>query len=310
MQTMKAYRIHAYGGPEVLKLDQAPIPTPAAGQVLVKVGAAGVNGLDWKVREGYVRDAFPLALPATLGIELAGVVAGVGPGTLRLKLGDRVMGPLMGQGAYAEFAVVDEVKLALTPEGLSDIEAAAIPVAALAAWQALRAAGEIRPGQRILIHGAAGGVGGFAVQFAKAAGAVVLAVASAASAAYVKSLGADVVIDRDAERFEDRAAGVDLVLDLVGGEALDRSWSVLAADGAVVSTAAPDIAARTPAGRRGLWFMMRPDHAQLREIAEGVVEGKFRSTLAEVVAPTDLPAALQRNMTGHAPGKMVADFAR
>jgi NADPH:quinone reductase-like Zn-dependent oxidoreductase len=310
MQTMKAYRIHAYGGPEVLQLDQVPIPTPAAGQVLVKVGAAGVNGLDWKVREGYVRDAFPLALPAILGIELAGVVAGVGPGVERLKLGGRVMGPLMGQGAYADFAVVDEVKLALTPEGLSDVEAAAIPVAALAAWQALRAAGELRAGRSVLILGAAGGVGGFAVQFAKAAGAVVLAVASAASADHVKSLGADVVIDRGAERFEDRASNVNLVLDLVGGEALERSWRVLAPDGVIVSTATPDIAARTPAGRKGQWFMMRPDHAQLRQIAEAVARGQVHSTLAEVVAPADLPAALQRNMTGHAPGKIVVDFGR
>ena len=217
MQTSRALRIHSYGGPEVLQMDQVTAPRAGDGQVVVQVKAAGINGLDWKVREGYVRDAFPLALPSALGIEIAGVVVEAGPGTGRLKLGDRVMGPLMGVGGYADFVAVDEAKLSLTPEGLSDVAAAAVPVAALTAWQALRAASELEPGQSVLIHGAAGGVGGFAVQFAKAAGLKVLATASAASRAHVASLGADVVFDRVAERFEDQARGIDLVLDLVGG---------------------------------------------------------------------------------------------
>ena len=275
MQTSRALRIHSYGGPEVLQMDQVTAPRAGDGQVVVQVKAAGINGLDWKVREGYVRDAFPLALPAALGIEIAGVVVEAGPGTGRLKLGDRVMGPLMGVGGYADFVAVDEAKLSLTPEGLSDVAAAAVPVAALTAWQALRAAGELEPGQSVLIHGAAGGVGGFAVQFAKAAGLKVLATASAASRAHVASLGADVVFDRVAERFEDQARGIDLVLDLVGGETLDRSWAVLAADGAIVSTASPDFLGRIPAGKRGLWFQMQPDATLLAQIAADVAAGQI-----------------------------------
>jgi len=310
MQTNRAFLIHAYGGPEVTQQGEAPIPTPGAGEVLVQVKAAGVNGLDWKVRDGLLRGAFALPLPAVLGVELAGVVTQTGPGVSRLKVGDRVMGSMNGLGAYADFVAVDEANLSLTPQALTDVEAAALPVAALTARQALAAAGGLRPGQRVLIHGAAGGVGGLAVQFAKAAGAIVLATASGASRDHVLDLGADVVIDRNAERFEDRAKDVDLVLDLVGGEILDRSWPVLAPGGAIVSTAAPDIAARTPAGRRGLWLSMRPDAALLGEIAEAVAAGAVRSTLAEVVDLAGLSAAIERNKTGHAPGKIVVDLTR
>jgi NADPH:quinone reductase-like Zn-dependent oxidoreductase len=310
MKPSRALRIHAYGGSEVLKLDVIPVPIPAAGQVLVQVKAAGVNGLDWKIRAGFVRDAFPLALPAVLGIELAGVVAQTGPGVSRLKVGDRVMGPLSGVGAYADFVAVDEAKLSRTPDSLTDVAAAALPVATLTAWQAIRADGDIKPGQRVLIHGAAGGIGGFAVQFAKAAGATVFATASGASREHVLSLGADVVVNRSSERFEDRVRDVNLVLDLIGGETLDRSWQVLASDGVLVSTAAPDVAARAPAGHRGRWFMMQADAERLRAIADAVACGGVRSTIAEVTGFAGLAAAIDRNQRGHAPGKIVVDLSR
>jgi N-ethylmaleimide reductase len=309
MHTNQALRLHAYGGPEVLRLDDVPVPTPGAGEVLVRVKAAGVNGLDWKIRDGLVRDVFQLPLPAVLGIELAGEVVAVGPGVARFEVGDRVMGPMGGLGAYADFVAVDEAKLCRTPAELTDVEAAALPVATLTAWQVLRAAGELRPGQQILIHGAAGGVGGFAVQFAKAAGATVFATASGASRAHVLALGADVAIDRFAERFEDRFGGIDLVIDLVGGETLDRSWGLLAPDGAIVSTAAPDVAQRAPAGRQGVWFMMKPDAAQLGQIAAAVVAGRLTSTIADVTGRAGLADAIERNKRGHAPGKLVLDLA-
>jgi NADPH:quinone reductase-like Zn-dependent oxidoreductase len=310
MKPNRALRIHAYGGPEGLKLDEIPVPIPAAGQVLVQVKAAGVNGLDWKIREGFVRDAFPLALPAVLGIELAGMVIQTGPDVSRLTVGDRVMGSLGGLGAYADYVAIDEAKLSLTPEPLTDVAAAALPVATLTAWQALRADGEIKPGHRVLIHGAAGGVGGFAVQFAKAAGATVFATASGTSREHVLSLGADTVIDRSADRFEDRAKNIELVLDLVGGETLDRSWQILTPDGVIVSTAAPDVAARAPTGRRGRWFMMQGDPQRLRAIADAVISGTVRSTIAEVTGFAGPAAAIERNQRGHAPGKMVLDLTR
>jgi NADPH:quinone reductase-like Zn-dependent oxidoreductase/quercetin dioxygenase-like cupin family protein len=303
-----AARIHAYGGADAVQIDEVPVPAPGPGQVLVAVGAAGVNGLDWKIREGYVRDAYPLAFPSPLGLELAGAVVETGAGVTRFHAGDRVMGLAGGLGAYADFAVVDETQLVPTPPALSDVEAAALPVALLTAAQAMQAGGVIQAGSTVLIHGAAGGVGGFAVQLAKAAGATVFATASSASRGHVLALGADVVIDYRAERFEERAAAVDLVLDLVGGETLDRSWSVLAPHGVVVSTAAPDVASRAPEGRRGVWLMMRPDAEQLARLADDVARGALRSTIAEVAPLSGLAAAIERNRTGHAPGKIVLDL--
>ncbi|MDM0078147.1 NADP-dependent oxidoreductase [Variovorax sp. J2P1-59] len=310
MKRNQAFRIHAYGGPDALRRDDVPEPEVAAGQLLVEVKAAGINGLDAKIREGLLRGAFPLPLPATLGVELAGVVSRVGEGVTGFKVGDRVMGPLAGLGAYANFVAVNAANLALTPEGLDDVAAAALPVASLAAWQSLRAAGELTPGQKVLIHGAAGGVGGFAVQFAKAEGATVWATASATSRDHVLKLGADVVIDRNAQRFESLAEGIDLVLDLVGGDVLDRSWQVLAPGGAIVSAVDLGISAKTPVGRKGIAFATRPDAARLRLAAEAVVSGKLRSTIAEVVGFDQIPAAVERVRIGHAPGKIVADFTR
>ncbi|RSZ60058.1 NADP-dependent oxidoreductase [Massilia atriviolacea] len=306
----RAVRIHAYGGQELVQVDQVDVPAPGAGEVLVRVRAAGVNALDWKIRQGYLQAVFPLALPAALGIELAGEVIALGDGVTGFAPGDRVMGALGRLGAYADAVAIDAHRLALVPQGLDDVQAAALPVAGLTAWQALRAAGPLLPGRQVLIHGASGAVGGFAVQFAKAAGAVVLATASAASRAHVLALGADRVFDRHAERFEEQVGDVALVLDLVGGDALDRSWQVLAADGAIVSTAAPDIGARVPGGRRGLWFTMVPDRRQLGEIAGMVAAGTVRSTIARVTGIDGLAQAIEQTHTGHAPGKVVVDFSR
>jgi NADPH:quinone reductase-like Zn-dependent oxidoreductase len=180
--------IRAYGGADAVEIAEVDRPEAAQGQVLVKVRAAGMNGLDWKVREGYVRDAFPLQLPAILGIELAGFVEAVGTNVSRFRVGDRVMGALGGLGAYAEFVAVDESNLCRTPDTLDDVHAAALPVATVAAWQSLHYAGPIRQGHRILIHGAAGGLGGYAVQFAKQLGAEVFGTASTAHLDYVRAL--------------------------------------------------------------------------------------------------------------------------
>ena len=308
--TQRAVLIRSYGGAAAAEIADIARPTAGQGQVLVRVRAAGVNGIDWKIREGFVRDAFPLQLPAVLGIELAGVVEALGPDASRFRVGDRVMGPLGGLGAYAEFVAVDEAKLVRTPQGLDDVHAAAIPVAAVAAWQSLHHAGPIAAGQRILIHGAAGGLGGYAVQYAKQAGAEVFATASTAHLDYVRSLGADHVIDYRTERFESIAQDIDLVLDYVGGEVLDRSWQVLKKDGAIVGTSSPDILARTPSGRRGLWFMNQPDTALLERLAAEIAQGTLISKLDEVVSFDDIPAAIERNRTDPRIGKVVADFSR
>jgi len=310
MTTQRAVLIRAYGDADAAEVSEIATPQAGQGQVLVRVRAAGVNGLDWKVRAGYVRDAFPIQLPAVLGIELAGVVEAVGPGASRFRVGDRVMGPVGGLGAYADVVAVNEANLSRTPEALADVQAAAIPVAAVAAWQSLHHAGPIRSGQRILIHGAAGGLGGYAVQYAKRAGAEVFATVATAHVEYARSLGAEHVIDYQTQRFEEVARDIDLVLDYVGGEVLDRSWQVLTTTGAIVGTSSPDILARTPAGRRGLWFMSKPDAALLERLAAEVASGQLKSKVSEVVGFKDIPAAIERNRTDARTGKVVADFSR
>jgi NADPH:quinone reductase-like Zn-dependent oxidoreductase len=307
MNDIRALLLTRYGGPETTVISAVPAPEPGSKQVLVRVKAAGINGLDWKVREGYVRDAFPLQLPTVLGLELAGVVEGVGPGTSRFRIGDRVMGPLGGLGAYAELVAVDEGNLCPIPDGLREMEAAALPVASVSAWQSLYAVGPIQRGQRVLIHGAAGGLGGFAVQFARQAGATVIATARGRYAEYVRSLGADQVIDYEKQRFDEVVKEVDLVLDYVGGDVLDRSWQVLAGKGAIVSTTSPDILTRTPAGRRGVWFVNKPDTARLESIAREVAQGRLRSQISEVVAFNELAAAIERNRTQPHQGKVVVE---
>lgn len=310
MNTIRSLQLMQYGGPETVRIADLPAPVAGPAQVLVRVHAAGVNALDWKLREGYVKDAFPLPLPAVLGIELAGVVEQVGSDVSLFKVGDRVMGPLGGLGAYADLVAVDAARLAGLPEGLSMMQAAALPVAAVSAWQSLHLAGPVKAGQRILIHGAAGAVGGFAVQLAHQAGAHVSATALGSHADYVHGLGADHVIDYQTSQFESLVKNVDLVLDYVGGDTVERSWSVLAEDGVIVSTASPAILASTPAGRRGLWFMNQPDAVLLADIARQVAAGRLQSRIAAVVPFEDLPAAIERSRTLPQMGKTVVDFLR
>lgn len=308
MNNIRALVLTEYGGPGAAQISMVDAPTAGTGQVLVRVQAAGINGLDWKVREGYVRDAYPLQLPTVLGIELAGVVEAVGPDVIGLRQGDRVMGPLGGLGAYADLVAVNSANLSVIPDALDFVAAAALPVASVAAWQSLHLAGSIRTGQRILIHGAAGGLGGFAVQYARQAGAVVYATARSQHVDYVRSLGADHVIAYDQEQFEATARGIELVIDYVGGEVLDRSWNVLVDGGVMVSTTSPLILATTPEGRRGLWFMYKPDAARLQAIANDVVNGHLQSRIDSVVRFDELPAAIERNRTEPHVGKTVVDF--
>jgi NADPH:quinone reductase-like Zn-dependent oxidoreductase len=304
----RALLIHAYGGADAVSIDRIDLPTAAAGEVVVRVRAAGVNGLDWKIRDGSLQSVFPLPLPATLGIELAGEVTEIGAGVTRFTVGDRVLGALGAIGAYADHVAIAADKLAPIPDSLDDTIAAAIPVAALTAWQALFEAGELKRGQTVLIHGAAGGVGSFAVQLARRAGARVVATARGIHAAYLRELGADEVIDYRTTPFWEVARNVDLVLDLVGGPALTGSWPIVAEQGRIVSTAAPEIATQTPTGKRGVWFQMRTDAAKLAEIAREVAQGNLRAEVSEIVDLSQAADAIERNKTGHGRGKTVVKF--
>lgn len=304
----RALRIHAYGGAEVLRWDEVSVPQPGEGEVLVRVAAAGVNGLDWKIRDGLVQAAFPLPLPATLGIELAGEVAAVGAGVEGYAIGDRVHGALGALGAYAGHVVIGAAKLSRIPSAIDDVTAAAIPVASLTAWQSLFEAGQLQRGETVLIHGGAGAIGSFAVQFAKQAGARVVVTARGRNADLLRRLGADEVIDYQAVRFEETVKNVDLVLDLVGGETLSRSWQVLSPKGRIFTTAAPDIAAQLAEGRRGGWFRMRADGAQLAEIAGKVATGDLTVVIDEVLTAEQASEAIERNKQGHGAGKTVIRF--
>ncbi len=308
MNSIRALVLNEYGGPDTLKVSLVEPPVAGTGQVLVRVHAAGINGLDWKLREGNLQKAFPLQLPTILGIELAGVVEAVGEGVTRLHVGERVMGPIGGLGAYADLVAVNEVNLSLVPDTLDFVAAAALPIASVAAWTSLHFAGPIHSGQRILIHGAAGGLGGFAVQYAHQAGAIVYATARSSHVDYVRSLGADHVIAYDKEAFDSVVSDIDLVLDYAGGDILGRSWAVLAKNGAIVSAASPDIVANTPAGRRGLWFQNTPDTARLQVIGEDVAHGRLHSKVSSIVRFHELPAAIERNRTDSQLGKTVVTF--
>ena len=308
----RAFRIRSYGGPEVSGIDDIAAPTPGPGQVVIAVKAAGVNQLDWKIREGYVQEKFPLDLPATIGVEFAGEVLLTGEEhNSQFAVGDRVMGFLHRVGSYTDQLLVDERILTRTPDALSNVAAAAFPVSAVTAWQALRAAGELTTSKRVLIHAAAGAVGGWAVQFAHAVGAHVIATASAANHGYVRALGADVVIDPHTEDFADRAHDVDLVVDLVGGDTLDRSWALLKPGGSVVSVAQHDIVSRAPEGKHGFWVEGEPEAALLERIAADVADSRLHSNIARTFALHDIGEAIELSRTGgYGPGKLVVDFTR
>jgi NADPH:quinone reductase-like Zn-dependent oxidoreductase len=234
-KTMKAARIADYGGPEQIVIEQVPVPEPSKGHVLVRLKAAGVNPADWKMRSGYFKQRMPLPFPWVPGLEGAGIVEAVGADVTTLKPGQAVFGSI--NNSYAEYAVAAATDLFDKPERLSFEEAASVPVGALTAWQAVVEEAEVQAGQRVLVHGGAGGVGLYVVQLAKWKGAHVIATASSANADFVRSLGAETVIDYRTTKFEDVVHDVDAVIDTVGGDLIARSLRVIKQGGVFVTVA-------------------------------------------------------------------------
>jgi NADPH:quinone reductase-like Zn-dependent oxidoreductase len=310
-QTMKAIRIHNYGGPEVLQYEDAPRPRPHAGEVLIRVHAAGVNPIDWKIREGHMKDFWPHKFPLILGWDVSGTVEAVGPGPAaagRFKKGDEVYSvpDVSRDGAYAEYIVVRENELALKPKSLHHVHAAAAPLAALTAWQALFDAGQLVSGQRILIHGGSGGVGHVAVQLAKWKGAHVLATASTRNQELLRELGVDEPIDYTKQKFEDVARDVDLVLDLIGGETQERSWSVLKKGGALLSIVQPPSVEKAKAlVVRAAFVAGHPSGAQLAEIANLIDSGELKLTIDRILPLSEVRRAHELSKSGHTRGKIV-----
>jgi len=306
---MKAIRFYEYGGPEVLKYEDVPKPEPGPGDVLVRVHAAGINPVDWKIRAGLAKGLIPVSFPAILGWDVSGVVEVNGPGASRFHPGDEVYSrPDLGRpGAYAEYIAVRESELALKPKTLDHVHAAAVPLTALTAWQALFDHGGLTAGHTILIHAAAGGVGSFAVQMAHWKGARVVGTASARNHDYLKELGCDEVIDYTTTRFEDVVHDVDMVLDTMSGETRARSWGELKKGGILVTILGPGPAPEEAAshGVRATLFLVGSNPQQLAEIGGLIDAGIIKVHLDAVLPLAEAARAHELSATEHARGKIV-----
>ena len=304
----RAIRFHDYGGAEVLRFEEIEQPAPKDGEMLVRVHAASVNPVDWKIRDGLVRKRFNPQLPVIPGGDLSGEVAAVGPGVTDFRVGDPVFAMIGLLGAYAEHVTFKAAMAASKPASIDHVQAASVPLVGLTAWQALHEQADIRPGQRVFVLAAAGGVGGFAVQLARAAGAIVIASAAAKNADYVRGLGASEVLDYRIDSAAQYAGGVDLVMDLAGGDASIRALELLTPAGALVAIAAPSEALKERAaklGRRVLALQGRPDGAQLAQIASLIDAGKVTTTVAAVFPLAEAAAAQELSKLGRTRGKII-----
>jgi NADPH:quinone reductase-like Zn-dependent oxidoreductase len=309
--TMKAIVIHEYGGPEVLKYEQAaPRPEPKENQVLVKVIAAGVNPIDAAIPSGKYSKMFGITLPVVPGYDIAGTVAKVGAKVTRFKVGDAMYAYPMWGGGYAEFTVVDEAETAMKPKSISFVDAAGVPLAALTAWQALIDNCKIDKGQTVLIHGGSGGVGSMAVQIAKTRGAKVIASASTPNQELLKQLGVDVPIDYTKQKFEDVAHDVDVVLDCVGKDTLERSYAVVKKGGVLATIAGRlEQAKLDEHGIRGASIGVRPNGEELTEIARLIDAKKIKPITSQVMPLSDAAKAQEQAATHHTRGKIVLKIA-
>jgi NADPH:quinone reductase-like Zn-dependent oxidoreductase len=307
--TMRAIRQQTLGGPEVLELAEVPRPAPGPTEVLVRVRAAGVNPVDWKTR---ARGAFLGDPPFTVGWDVAGVVEETGRGVTRFQPGDRVFGmPRFPHeaAAYAEYVTSPSRQLALIPDGLGDIEAGALPLAGLTAWQSLVETADVQPDQRVLILGAAGGVGHVAVQIAKARRAYVIGTARAAKHSFLAELGADEAIDYTSDAVEERVRDVDVVLDLVGGESSHGALPTLRNSGIIVvvpSSAGLESLLELAGGRvRVTGILVEPDRMGLEAIAELAASGALRAHVERTFPLEDAGRAHEVGERGRTQGKLV-----
>lgn len=304
--TMKAVVAHEYGGPGVLKLEDVPVPEPKDNELLVRVVASGVNPADPLILGGKYAEEFGTHVPLVLGYDVAGVVVKKGANVDRLNVGDAVYAYLLMGGGWAEYCLTNENEAARKPRSLAFTDAAAVPLAALTAWQALVDSAKLERGQTVLVHGGSGGVGSFAVQIAKALGARVIATASTANQDLLKQLGADVAIDYTKARFEEVAHDVDVVIDPVGGETLARSYAVVKRGGIIVTLVSRcDPAELEKHGIRGESLASHPDARELAEITKLIDAGKIKPIVTDVLPLSDAMKATEQAETHHTRGKLV-----
>jgi len=310
--TMKAVVIHEYGGPEVLKYEDIPRPEPKDDELLIRVIAAGVNPVDGMIRSGMFAKEGNRAFPIILGGDVAGVVEKVGSKITKFKSGDPVFAyvSLDNSGGYAQYALVTEREAAPKPKSLTYVEAAAVPVVAMTAWQALVDTAKLSAGQTVLIHGGSGGVGSFAIQIAKARGAKVIATASTANQDFLKQLGADVAIDYTKQKFEDVAKDVDVVLDSIGRDTLARSYAVVKKGGIIVSLVArPKESELEKHGIRGTALNAEPNSGELAEIGRLIDDKKIKVIVSQTFPLSEAMKAQEQVATGHTRGKVVLKVA-
>ena len=308
-QSMRAIRVHNYGDADQLRLERIPRPEPQAGEVLVQVHAAGVNPIDWKIRQGLRKDMLHMQFPYIPGMEIAGVVQDVGPGITALKVGQAVYGSTM-KGGYAEYMVAAVKSLGLKPHSLSFDKAATVPVGATTAWQGLFDAGKLEVGQRVLIQGAAGGVGLFAVQFAKWKGAHVIATTSGANAGFVRSLGAETVIDYTTTALTSVVHDVDLVFNAVGGSTLEESVQVLKRGGTLVTTAGQPAAEKVQERNVHVTSIYANIGTELLQtFAHMLDEGQIQVAIEKVFPLSEASLAHELSQRGHGHGRIVLHIA-
>jgi len=312
MTTMKAMRYDRYGGPEVLEYANRDKPEAGAGQVLIRIRAASVNPIDWKLRTGAMKTIIPLELPTGAGQDVAGEIAAIGDGVDDLKVGDAVFA-MMGvtpAGAYAEYVVLDRTAVACKPETLDFVSAAAVPMGALTAWQAIVDLGGLKAGSRLFVHAAGGNVGGRAVRIGHALGAHVTAASAAKDHEDVMALGADVFVDYQAGPFEQAACDMDVVLDPLAGDIQARSWGMIKSGGILVSTlmvGEPD-----EAKARGVHAAMvqgHPDGGELALIAKLIDNGKLTPHVGRVMSLDEAAEAQRLGEAGEVKGKIVLEMA-
>lgn len=305
-QVMRAARFHEYGGPDRLVVEQVPVPEPGPGAVLVRIHAAGVNPFDWKLRAGLLQQWMPIPLPAGSGSDVAGTVAAAGPDVTAFATGQAVYG-MAETGSYAEYALAATKDIAPKPNRLSFDEAASVPVSAVTAWRALFDAAKLEAGQRVLVQGAAGGVGLFVVQLARWRGAHVVGTASAANQDFVRSLGAETAIDYQSTRVEDAVHDVDVVIDTVGGDVLANSYGLLRRGGTLVTMAGqPD---EEIARARGIKVESPGRAAEagpiLRQIGDLLETGQIKPVVGKVMPLAAASQAQALSETGHGRGHVV-----
>ncbi|MEP0871246.1 NADP-dependent oxidoreductase [Trichocoleus desertorum AS-A10] len=305
---MKAVRIYAYGGPEVLAYEDVLVPAIAEDDVLIRVHAAAINPVDWKVREGYLQGFIDYDLPLTLGWDVSGVVEAIGKNVTTFKPGDEVYSrpDIKRDGAYAEYIAVKASEVAFKPKTVDHIHAAAVPLAGITAWHCLFEAAGLTAGQRVLIHAAAGGVGSYAVQFARWKGAHVIGTASARNQDFLFQLGADEIIDYQTTQFEDVVEPVDVVFDTVGGEVQKRSWQVVKPGGILVSVVSPPSEEKAAAHQcRSAYVFIQPRADWLSEIAQLMDAGQVKPIVETVLPLSQAVEAHKLSQSGHTRGKIV-----